>query len=458
MARNTQTRRDLDRQRGTIGDTAQLPSMVDAPYPELTFTGQPAVRSQRFLDRLRVSPALHITDQALSSGTNFLATIAVARNGTPEEFGVFSLILLIFFLTVGYNRAVPHAIAMTLDWDNERERNAYFFLPALVLGGTCALVFAPVFAILDPSFALVAALLLPLLLQDAVRMHGFAIQKPFLAIRSDLAWFAVQLVGLGFATSAGGAATVWAAGSVCGVLVTRSWLHLSWKRRPIKESVVTRDARIRDTRRIRNFVTSARPAVPNPEWRGRSVGCGRHTRSHRAPRASTHSPHHVGTTDSAKGRPPRRAALIGADADCDAGLRADYPPASRQIRASASGRHMACCRASHPAHYRRSPRVQCSFWAGHHNPEDGPIPVVGKGTVNSVASLCWLLTRGCVSRRPKRLHLWDGGGLRSRGSGLVAGASPSIKQRGSSWPEDCQSASLMREVVSTMHVARLPKF
>lgn len=198
-------------------------------------------RSQRLAERARRTPALHLADQALSSATNLLAVVVVARNGTPEQFGIFSIFLITYYVTVGFNRSVPHAIAMTLEWDDdERARNSYFFLPPLVLGAIATVVLVPVLAGLDRSFLALAFLLVPMLLQDAVRMHAFALQKPHVAILSDAGWFVVQGLGFLFVSTAAGAATVWAVGGLCGLLVARPWLlRVRRARRAIGASVVS---------------------------------------------------------------------------------------------------------------------------------------------------------------------------------------------------------------------------
>ncbi len=190
---------------------------------------------RRIHDRLRDTPALHLADQVLSSGTNFLGVIAVARLASPQEFGVFSIFLITCFLTGGFNRGVPHAVAMTVEWDDERARNGFFFLPPLVLGSVAALVLVPAFAILDPSFLLLPVLLVPMLVQDAVRMHAFALQRPVVALVSDAVWLAVAAVGFLVTTTATSAATFWAVGGLAGLLVTRPWrIRVRFRRRPTR--------------------------------------------------------------------------------------------------------------------------------------------------------------------------------------------------------------------------------
>jgi len=196
--------------------------------------------ASRLAARFRATPAIYLADQALSSGTNFLAVVLVARNGTPKEFGLFSILLVTFYVASGFNRAVPHAIAMTMEWDDERCRSGYFFLPPLAIGTTAAMALAVTFAVVDRSFVAPALLILPMLLQDATRMHAFAIQKPQVALLSDAVWLAVEGAGFFVVSSGPGAAVAWGLGGLCALLATRPWrIRIRVQRRPISASAVS---------------------------------------------------------------------------------------------------------------------------------------------------------------------------------------------------------------------------
>jgi len=180
-----------------------------------------------------------MVDQVLASGTNFLATVMVARRGTPEQFGIFSIFLIAYYLLAGFSRSVPHAIAMTIEWNEDSARNAFFFLPPCALGFGATLVLLPVFWALDNSFTLLPLFLLPLLVQDAVRMRAFAVQKPQVAIWSDIVWLAVIALGLPLASEAAGTAILWCVGGLCGGLVAKPWRNVRWQRRPMKGAIVS---------------------------------------------------------------------------------------------------------------------------------------------------------------------------------------------------------------------------
>jgi hypothetical protein len=183
-------------------------------------------------DRLSKTPALHLADQVLSSGTTLLGIVVVSRRADPQELGVFSIFLTTYFLATGFSRAVPQAVAMTLAWDDERARNSWFFLSPLMLGGLGTAVLVPTFAILDPSFIALACILLPLLLQDAIRMRALATGRPLVAVASDATWVAVAAAGLLLTLPAAGAALAWALGGLAGLVVGQPWLvRVAWPRR-----------------------------------------------------------------------------------------------------------------------------------------------------------------------------------------------------------------------------------
>lgn len=190
--------------------------------------------------RLRGTPALHLADQVLSSGTNLLGVVVVARRATPQQFGVFSIFLVTFFVVAGFNRAVPHAVAMTLDWDDERARAGSFFLPALLLGAAGSVALALTFSVVDARLLVLAPLLVPMLVQDAGRMHAFAVQRPVVAVVSDGAWLVAAAAGLLVTTTAAGAAVAWVLGALAGLVVLRPWaLRLRRARRWTTSSLVS---------------------------------------------------------------------------------------------------------------------------------------------------------------------------------------------------------------------------
>src|SRR6478609_7760723 len=47
-----------------------------------------------------------VLDQALSSGSNFLIAIIVVRRVSPEQFGAFSIVVIVYVLAVGAGRAL----------------------------------------------------------------------------------------------------------------------------------------------------------------------------------------------------------------------------------------------------------------------------------------------------------------------------------------------------------------
>lgn len=194
----------------------------------------------RMAERLRQGPVVHLADQVLSSGTNFLAVVVVARLATPKQFGTFSILLITFYLATGFNRSVPHAIALAMEWDDERSRSGYFFLPPIAVGTAATLALTVTFGVLDRSWVAPPLFLLPMLLQDATRMHAFAVQKPHIALLSDVIWLAVAAVGFLLVSTASEAATVWGLGALCGLLATRPWrIRIRLQRRPIRANALS---------------------------------------------------------------------------------------------------------------------------------------------------------------------------------------------------------------------------
>jgi len=196
--------------------------------------------SRSLTDRMRATPALHLTDQVLSSTPNFLVVVVVGRAATPREFAIFSIFIVTFFVAAGFNRAVPHAIAMTMRWDDELSQSAYFYLPALLVGLVVTGLLMATFAMVDTRWLALPFLLIPVLFQDAVRMHAFARRRPHIAILSDAVWLLVEAAGLLVFSTAIGAATVWGISGLCALLVTRPWrIRMRLQRRPVGASAVS---------------------------------------------------------------------------------------------------------------------------------------------------------------------------------------------------------------------------
>jgi O-antigen/teichoic acid export membrane protein len=154
-----------------------------------------------------------LTDQALSSLTNFGLAILVAGSVSAEAFGAFSIALLTFSFVIGINRATisdplmirfsaapPDALSGAV-----RQAAGAALTLGVSAGALCALV--GLFFTNDARTALVAlGLAMPgLLVQDTWRYGFFAAGRPLAATVNDLVWTVVQfsLIGVLLLTDTG---------------------------------------------------------------------------------------------------------------------------------------------------------------------------------------------------------------------------------------------------------------
>lgn len=143
-----------------------------------------------------------VTDQLLSSGSNFLALLVGARYLDADGFGSFSLALLSYTLTLGITRALCSEALLvrpgdTPDSHHARVRSAtgsaawVGVVAATAFSGAAILSSTP----LDRCFLLLAVAIPGLLVQDTLRYAAFARSEPRAALESDAIWF-VGMVAL----------------------------------------------------------------------------------------------------------------------------------------------------------------------------------------------------------------------------------------------------------------------
>ncbi len=165
-----------------------------------------------------------IGDQALSSLTNFLLSVAVARTVGPVEFGAFSLALAVYVICVVMSRALSTAAltirysgADTIVWRSATASAAGAAVVVGLVAGILVLVVATLIGgTSKPVLQVLAIGLAPLLLQDAWRYALFAVGRARAAFMTDLVWL------LGFGASFGLIAMVLSEASV-GALVA-AWV------------------------------------------------------------------------------------------------------------------------------------------------------------------------------------------------------------------------------------------
>ena len=137
-----------------------------------------------------------VADQALSSLSNFVVGIAVARELGTQEFGAFSLAFTTYLLVLNLSRAVASEPLMVrysaAASDSQRDAGADSTGIAVVLGILAGVGLVPIGIVLGTSVgvALIAmGVVMPgLLLQDAWRFVFFTRGKPKSAFINDLAW------------------------------------------------------------------------------------------------------------------------------------------------------------------------------------------------------------------------------------------------------------------------------
>lgn len=184
------------------------------------------------MNRLRVAvrPALTIADQALSSGSNFVITVAAARMLGPADFGPFAIAFSVSIAVLALTRAfVGEPLLATGPGMRLRDQG---MSAALMLGTSVGLPVGVV-GLIGPweatSALLWVAALAPFLsLQDAVRYAAFSDRKPATALVSDLAWLVSQVVVLAAASMLElpnhAVYIAWLAGPAVGAVVGCRWI------------------------------------------------------------------------------------------------------------------------------------------------------------------------------------------------------------------------------------------
>jgi O-antigen/teichoic acid export membrane protein len=145
-----------------------------------------------------------LTDQMLSSVTNFALAVLVARNLSVEGFGAFGLAFALYRFILGVSTAL-WAVPVTITHSGapmpERRVQVSRAAGAALVSGV---VVAPMVAILGvavggvtgQAFLALAVCLPGLLLQDAWRQGFIAIGIPRSAAVNDFIWGLLQLVGV----------------------------------------------------------------------------------------------------------------------------------------------------------------------------------------------------------------------------------------------------------------------
>lgn len=161
-------------------------------------------------------------DQLLSSATNFLLGLLVARAVSSRDLGAFSLVYAIFTLSLGGVRAIAGELlvvrhsAVSLDeWRHGVKRAAGTALTAgVVVGLGCLVASAIVEGSLGTLLTILGVCLPGLLVQDVVRFGFFARGRGSAALLNDMIWALAMFAAF---------ALLWLSG-----LSSVDWFTLAW--------------------------------------------------------------------------------------------------------------------------------------------------------------------------------------------------------------------------------------
>jgi O-antigen/teichoic acid export membrane protein len=161
------------------------------------------IRRKRRLERcltLYKKVRLNVLDQALSSASNFLLVLMVARTATVHVFGGFSLVYLLYGLVLGAIRAAGGDVLLTKTRPSMHgfEGNRRSLLGLAVVFGTIIGILLIALSFLfsgtsATSLAALGATLPALLLQDCMRYYFFAGREAGRAAVVDGIWLLLQV-------------------------------------------------------------------------------------------------------------------------------------------------------------------------------------------------------------------------------------------------------------------------
>ena len=179
--------------------------------------GIPAALSWRLVRQASGRLTWGLADQGMSTLTNFLLSIFVARTLGATQFGAFSLAYLTFGFALNASRGLsiePLLIRFSgTDLRTWRRAAAGCTGTALLVGlaaGACALAAAPLVGGTTGLAFIALGLTLPgLLLQDSWRYSFFALGRGHHAFINDTVWAAVQIPLLVFLKMSGHANVFW---------------------------------------------------------------------------------------------------------------------------------------------------------------------------------------------------------------------------------------------------------
>ena len=158
-----------------------------------------------------------LADQVLSSATNFLLGLIVARTVGPRDLGGFSLAYATFTFSLGAVRAIAgellvvrHTAVPAGEWRDGVKRAAGTALMAGILVGIGCVIAGVAVGELSRTLLCIVGICLPfLLVQDVWRFAFFAQGRGRAAFLNDLVWAAALFAGFGILRGSDVSSVAW---------------------------------------------------------------------------------------------------------------------------------------------------------------------------------------------------------------------------------------------------------
>jgi O-antigen/teichoic acid export membrane protein len=192
-----------------------------------------------------------LADQALSSLTNFLLGILVARSLSPASFGIFSIAFATYIFALGVSRAlsieplvIRYSTATPSSWRRAvAGATGMAGCVGIAFGLGCMIFGLAVGGRTTAPFVALGLMMPGLLVQDSWRGAFFAAQRGNLSFLNDLTWTVALLIGFGAylgsgRSSVGGLVFIWGfsamlagvlSAAIGGVLPRLKWAWKWWQ-------------------------------------------------------------------------------------------------------------------------------------------------------------------------------------------------------------------------------------
>lgn len=213
---------------------------------------EPELDSGKSLSRAIRKFGWGLSDQALSSLTNFALSLTVARNVSTVELGVFALVFQTYFIALGVSRVfstdplvIRYSTSPLGKWRHgSRAATGTAAVIGAVFGTSAVLVGWMIGGPAGAAFVALGVMLPGLLVQDAWRLAFFAQSKGSQAFLNDLIWCVVMIGLLAWTFSTGQRSVAWLiaawglaagvaaiAGMIQAKLLPAPMLAVKWYRR-----------------------------------------------------------------------------------------------------------------------------------------------------------------------------------------------------------------------------------